>query len=324
MQMHDGIRPRLACAAGVVASFAALLAMGTLAGCGEHGAAKASQVAVKVNKDEITVLQVNEQLAHAAAGLAPDQVDPVRRRILDGLVNQQLLVEQALERKLDRDPEVLGAIEAARLNILAQAYVQRVIAPQAKPGEQEIKKYYAENPALFADRKVFRLQELLIEVPADLEKDLESAAARAGSLKQLADYLHAKKLPFSADSGVRTAEQLPMGHLTQIAALTPGKILVFPTGNNRSSAIEVLATESQPLDDKKAAVSIEQFLQNRKREELSASELKRLRESAKIEYVGDYAKLASEASPLHATAAGSPAPAADAGSEQNKGIAALH
>jgi EpsD family peptidyl-prolyl cis-trans isomerase len=295
-----------------------MLLAALLAGCGGggEGSGKATQVAVKVNKDEITVLQVNEQLARLPAGVTPEQLEPATRRVLGSLVNQQLLAQQAIERKLDRDPQVLGALEAARLNILAQAYTQRVIAPQAKPTEQEVRKYYADNPALFAERKVYRLQELAIEVKPEQVPGIEAAAARGKTLKPLAEYLQAQKIPFSADSGVRTAEQLPLGQLARIAALKPGEVLVFSSAPNRASALEVLASESQPVDDKKAAPVIDQFLSNRKREEVASAEVKRLRDAAKIEYVGDFSKYAGEA-PAQA-AAKAPGDAQD-----SKGIAAL-
>jgi EpsD family peptidyl-prolyl cis-trans isomerase len=289
-----------------------------LAACGGGSTGgKATQVAVKVNKDEITVLQVNEQLAHLPNGVSPEQLDPATRKILGSLVNQQLLVEQALERKLDRDPEVLGALESARLNILAEAYVRRVIGPQAKPTEQEVKKYYADNPSLFSERRIYRLQELVIDANSEQEKEIEATASHMKTLKQLAEYLHGKNLAFSADSGVRTAEQLPLNHLPQIAQLKPESLLVYLNPNNRVSAIEVMASESRPVDDKKAAPVIEQFLTKRKLEELSVAELKRLREASKVEYVGDYSKFASAEPAATAVIA----PASQQGDE--KGIAAL-
>lgn len=304
---------RLALSAGAIAL--------VLAGCGGGGGpAKTSQVAVKINNDEITVQQVNEQLSRLPAGIAPEKVEPATRQILGSLVNQQLLVQGALERKLDRDPQILAALEGARLNILAKAYVQRVITPQARPSEQEVKKYYADNPALFAERKVYRLQELAIEANAEQEKSIEAIASGAKSLKQIAEYLRDKKIPFAADSGVRTAEQLPLAHLAQIAQLKPGEVLVFPDSATRASAIEVLAAESQPVDDKKATPFIEQFLTNRKQEELARVELKRLHDAAKISYVGDYSKYAGDPATPAPDAATAPAVPGNGG---DKGIAAL-
>ncbi len=301
----------------VAAVCAAACLCGALAACGGGETGKSSQVAVKINKDEVTVLQVNEQLSRLPAGVTPDQLEPATRRVLTSLVNQQLLVQQAIERKLDRDPQVLGALEAARLNILAQAYTQRVIAPQAKPTDQEVKKYYADNPDLFAERKIYRLQELVFEGTAVQLKGIQAAATGSRSLKQLADYLHGQKIAFSADSGVRSAEQLPLNQLPNIAQLKAGKLLVYSTAPNRWSAIEVLASDPQPVDDKKASPVIEQFLANHKREVLTVAEVKRLRDAAKIEYVGDFTKYAADAAAQQASA--KPA----AATEQDKGIAAL-
>ena len=307
-----------------IAASVGVLTVAALSGCG-GGSVKAGQVAVKVNKDEITVLQVNEQLSRLPAGIAPDLIEPLKRKVVSALINEQLLVQQAVEHKLDRDPGVILALDSARRKILAQAYVQHVITPQAKPTEQEIRNYYADNPALFSERKVYRLHELTIDANPEQEKAIEALAGSAHSLKQVADYLHEQKISFSAISGVRSAEQLPLAHLPQIAQLKPGGVLAFPNGDNHLSAVEVLAVQSQPVDDKKATPGIEQYLTNRKRDQLAADEMKRLRDAAKVEYMGDFAKYAEDSAGVTKPAslqANSDGKAAAASTE--KGIAALH
>jgi EpsD family peptidyl-prolyl cis-trans isomerase len=314
----------------------ALVAM--TAGCG--GGSKGSQVAVKVNKDEVTVQQVNEQLTHLPPGVPRDQIEPATHRVLTNLVNQELFVQQALERKLDRDPDVLAALESARRNMLAQAYIQRVIAPQAKPTDKEVRDYYVQNAYLFAERKLYHLLQLAIDATPDQAKAVEAAAQKAKSLKDLAEFLRANNISFSASSGTVAAEQVPLPRLPKIAQMPTGSVAVFPASGNRIDAIEVLSSRAEPIDDKKAAPAIQQALSNLKREELVAAELKRLRDASKIEYVGDFAKYATDATPkasesapdaaaAGATAAVSTANAAPrdekekASGEQNKGVAAL-
>jgi EpsD family peptidyl-prolyl cis-trans isomerase len=325
-QRRAHARKRPGAAANTVAVLAAVALAAALGACGGGSSKPASQVAVKVNKDEVTVLQLNEQLARVPPGVPPEQLEAAKRRILDNLVDEQLLVQQSIERKLDRDPEVLGALEAARLNILAQAYVQRVLAPQAKPTEEEIKQYYADNPDLFGERKVYRLQELTVEAASEQARGIAAATEKAKSLKQVADYLQDKKLMFASGSGVRTAEQLPLGVLPRIARLKAGGLLAFESSPNRVSVIEVLASERQPVDEKRAAPVIEQYLANRKREQLAAAEIKRLHDAAKIEYVGEFAKYATAEAPSAAAPASTPAPPAaaapkPAAGDQDKGIA---
>jgi len=281
-----------------------------LVACGHH-ASGGSQVAVKVNKDEITVLQLNQQMARLPASLPQSQRDEATRRAIAGLVDQQLLVQQAIDHKLDRDPEVVSALEAARQQLLAQAYVQRVLGAQAKPTEQEVKQYYAENPSLFAERKVYQLQELTIHGTPEQIRSLEEHEKGTRSLRELAVWLKDNKIEFNVEAAVRSAEQLPMDRLSQVARLKEGEVAFFRVAANPNhvTALQVLGSQMQPVDDKQAAPVIEQFLTNRKRGELTQSEVKRLREAAKIEYVGDFSKFATasaapEAAPAQAAAAG--------------------
>src|SRR5919201_4014082 len=97
-----------------------LLALGVAGGCGKQPESKkATQVAAKVNADEITVHQVNRVLARSQ-NLAPELAEQAKREILDKLIDQTLARQQALKKKLDRSPGVMQAVEAARSEILAR------------------------------------------------------------------------------------------------------------------------------------------------------------------------------------------------------------
>ena len=139
------------------------LALG-LAACNSKEAEKpASQIAAKVNSGEISVHQINYILSRTGAGAStPEMAPKMRREVLDRLVDQELAVEQAIERKLDRSPDVLMSIENARREILARAYVEQVAAAMDKPTVDEAKKYYAEHPQLFAERRIYNIQEIVL------------------------------------------------------------------------------------------------------------------------------------------------------------------
>lgn len=286
----------------------ATLALGAmaiaLAGCGnsDGGAKGATQIAVKVNDDEISVHQVNGLLSRMPAqGLTPEQQQQTRSRAVGNLVDQQLFIQQAIERKLDRDPEVLASLESARRQILASAYVQKTLGPQARPNEEEIRKFYAENPALFSERKLYRLQEVMAEVPPEKRAALDAQIARAKSLQDVAAWLKAEGIRFVANAAVRGAEQLPLEALARVASLKDGELAVFGPPGGAATVLQVMQSQKVPLNEAEATPYIEQFLANRRRDELTLLELKRLRGDAKVEYVGEFAKLAQAATPVEGT-----------------------
>jgi EpsD family peptidyl-prolyl cis-trans isomerase len=56
------------------------------------------------------------------SGATPEQVKALSREVLEKLIDQQLAIDQATEKKLDRSPAVVADIEASRRDILARAH----------------------------------------------------------------------------------------------------------------------------------------------------------------------------------------------------------
>src|SRR5882672_6958934 len=107
------------------------------AGCGESAApAAADGAAVRASSDAITAQEADAALArspHATRELA----------------------ERARREAIDRAPRVLQAMEAAKSEILARAYLQQVAQAQPRPSAEEVRNYYKQHPELFAQRRLF-------------------------------------------------------------------------------------------------------------------------------------------------------------------------
>lgn len=295
------------------APIAVLIACLGLTACGKPGgeAKSASQVAVKVNADEITVHQVNQALARAGR-IAPEQLETVSRQALEQLVDQQLLIQKALEAKLDRNPEIMSALDAARRQILAQAYMERTVAAGVvRPGPDELRAAYDAKPELFAERRIYRLRKNVAAVDGEPARELIALAGKTRNLNEIVTFLRAKDIKFNPNSAVRPAEQLPLEALPALARMKDGDIAA-QGGNGQVTIVQRVAAQLMPLSMEEAAPLIEKFMQNQKRGELAGAHLKQLRESAKMEYVGEFAQPASAAQPPTPTAANAagPAPAA--------------
>ena len=279
----------------------AILAAALLAACGGGSGAKASQTAAKVNKEEITVHQINFVLQRQP-NVKPEQVDAASRQILERLIDQELAVQKAQDLKVDRDPRVVQQIETAKREIIARAYAERIGETVAKPTDQEIKQYYNDKPALFAERRIYNLQEINIEAKPDQFEAIRAKLQAAKTLPEFLESLKTDNFKFVGSQIVRSAEQIPLNNLDAIARLKDGQFIM----NGQPNGITVLflaGSQRQPATEAQARASIEMFLLNQRRAELVAKDIKAMRDNAKIEYVGKFADMAASAPASTATPA---------------------
>lgn len=308
-------------APGRVAVIALAAVVVLLAGCGDKKKDKdkpASQTAAKVNKEEITVHQINFVLQQQR-GLPPEQAASASKQVLERLVDQELALQKAQDQKLDREPRVVQQLEAARREIIARAYVEKIGNGAPKPTPAEIKAYYDAHPALFKERRVYSLQELSVQAKPEEVDGLRAKLASSKDFPEFVNYLKSSDIKFAANQVVRAAEQLPMASVDKFAALKDGQS-VFNAVPGGVQILFLAGSRSQPVDEQRAVPAVEQFLLNERKRKVVEDDLKALRAAAKIEYVGEYAKGgAKEVTPPAPTAPEAPplmsvAPAQPAGS----------
>ncbi len=264
-----------------------------LAGCGAAGDGQGggvTQVAARVNSDEITVHQINTVLSQSRMRQesAPEQAGA---EALERLIDQQLLVQQAEDAQLDHDPRVMQVIDAARREILARAYLEQKAASAGRPSDDEISHYYHDNPALFAERRIYNLQELAIRVGADRHDEIKVQVEKATRMDDVVDWLKAQGIAFSASAGAKAAEQLPMELLPRFSQMQDGQIALVrqPQG---LTVVHLAGSVARPIDETKARPLIEQFLVNQRKSVLAKDELQRLRGVAEIAYLGSFSPAA--------------------------------
>ena len=287
---------------GVLGAAVLLVATLALVACGDAKKENAaSQTAVRVNKEELTVHQIN-LLLQQQRGLKPEQVDAASRRIVEFLIDQELAVQRTKELKLDQDGRILLQLEAAKREVLSRAYAEKLGESVPKPTAEEIKKYYEDRPALFKERKVYSLQELAIEATPAQVVALKEAWPQAKSMNDVVQHLKTNGLRFSADQGVRPAEQLPATVLDALFKTKDGQMMLLPAQTG-AVVVHLVSSRQDQVDEARAKPAIELFLLNEAKRKRLDTDIKALRAAARIEYVGKFAPAAS------ATAAGTSAAA---------------
>lgn len=268
----------------------ALLAVAALlAGCGDPTKKEraAQPVAARVNGEAITVPQIDLVLQQQP-GLRPQQADAAARIVLERLIHQQIAAQRAAELKLEREPRVQLQLDAARREVLARAYAEHVAAAAAKPTDDEIRRYYDEHPWLFAQRRIYQLQEFAVEARPDQLDALRAQLEATRQTGEFVEWLRANGYRFVATQAVRPAEQLPPAVAKAIAALDDGQAL-FNVAPGGVQIVVRAGSREQPVDFDAARPAIEQRMLAERRRALVRDDLLAQRQKARVEYVGAFA-----------------------------------
>lgn len=271
-----------------------------LTACSGSDSSTPTQAVAKVSKQEITELQLN-QVLERQTGLKPDQVDAAQRKALANLVDQQLLVQKAQELKLDREQRVVQAIESAKRDLIARAYLDRVADGAAKPTPEAVRQYYQDKPALFKERRIFSFQELNVNATAEQRADIEQQLKLLKSPTELEAYIKAKQIPVRAEQSTVAAENVPLPLLEKLASMKRGQGLVLPTPTGLRIVL-IANLQEAPVAEEQARPAIEAYLLNEQKRKTIEKEISSLRTATKVEYYGKFADMPASAAARTAAA----------------------
>jgi EpsD family peptidyl-prolyl cis-trans isomerase len=272
-----------------------------LSACGSGEKKDASQVAARVNGAEITVHQINEVLSRTP-GITAENADKARREILESLIVQELVMAKAVDSKLDRTPEFVMGLEAARRDILARAYFNQVAGASSNIDKTEVRRYFDEHPQLFSQRRVYSLTDFALQRDEKLIAPLQEMAANNESMQEIARWLKGNGTNFEAHDYTSAAEQLSLALLPAIAKLTDGQTGVIIDGQV-VHVISMVKSRPEPVDFATASPQIQKYLNSEREQKLISDEIKRLRDNAKVEYLGGFATENQKAALAPASAA---------------------
>lgn len=166
--------------------------------------AAGEQVLAKVGKEVITVQDFLVLAPLAPALSQQGDTESGKQQLLEGLIGQELFAQEAMRLGLDQSPYMQALLKQARVNILAQAYMQWRTAQGVAISEEEIKQYFEAHRDDFQGKT---WQEAAPEIKAKLTSTgLKSLLAQA-------------KAELGQQRGVMIDQQL----LQEVPLATPAK-----------------------------------------------------------------------------------------------------
>ena len=140
-------------------------------GCGQQ-AGKALAV---VNGQAITEQDVNARMAKLTPAYR-QALGHDRRRLLEEMVLEALLLQEARRRGIDRDPQVQQLLREAKRQIMISRLLEREGRQQAEVTDQAIAAYYEANKAQFVQPERWRASHILVST----EKEARAVIDRLG------------------------------------------------------------------------------------------------------------------------------------------------
>ncbi len=282
----------------LLASAAALLALGA---CNPAKDAKPADTAAKgpaaatVNGQAISQHTV-DLIAKQGAGAGRPDTPETRKAIVDQLVLQTVVADEAVKKGLDKTPEVSEQLNAIRQSVLANAYVQDFV--KNNPVSDEALKAEYERIKATASGTEYKARHILVAKEAEALDIIARLKKDAGAFAKLA--AEKSKDPGSAAKGGELGWFDVKGMVPEFGAavskMEKGKFSDEPVKSQFGYHVILLEDtrpiEPPPLDQVKPQLSQQLQQQNVKKH------FEALKAAAKIEVVG---------------AASAPAPAASAG-----------
>lgn len=239
------------------------------------------QALVRVNSEEITVHQLNDELG--LADINSENHEDAAKRLLESLIDRQLLKEEGMRNKIDRIPEVMQEIERAKAKILEDAYIAAISAKISEPSPVEIKDYFLSHPEYFSKRKQFVIEQLAVST-SSISNELRLTLDASRSINDIKAFLEKNNIRYQQSQLSRYSTELPEQVITNLKDIKHGQFFIISEGDS-SYINSISGVKESPVTIKFAAPQIAQYLIKIKSKNAVDAEIARLRASANIQYL---------------------------------------
>lgn len=246
------------------------------------------QVVATVDGKDVTIHELNAELQGINLPDDPERQKLAKQLALQAVISRKILADIATERQLDKSPEFLLQERRTREALLVKLLQSKIASGIAKPTRSEAEQFMRDNPALFAERKIFDLDQIAFERPDNLTKlkSLEPLQTMDQVEQQLiADGVKYKRQPGKLDSVGANPELIK-----RIAALPPGEVFIVPQGN-AIIASRITASTVVPFSGDEAIGYAMNLVANKKMADAASKDLDAILKErrAKVKYQEGFA-----------------------------------
>jgi EpsD family peptidyl-prolyl cis-trans isomerase len=238
------------------------------------------QTVAVVNNEEITASELNDALTQDPS-MANLNTKDARAVALERLIDRKLLVQQARADGIDKSPEFINRQRRGIEDLLINMLVSRKVNTTQVPSPDEINRFEASRPEMFANREAWTLSQILYPLPVN--RDVTTKLAEAKTLDQVAQNLTANHVQFTRATKQIDTAVLPHNIYLQLSKLAAGEPFVVP-GPGKAIASAIVGRQPQPLAGDQARQIALAAMRREQVQNFIRDRVKNLKAAAKIEY----------------------------------------
>lgn len=257
-----------------------VLALGGALLLGGCEAKPTGQVAAVVDGDEVTLTELNTELAGANI---PENADKklVQRQMLQRIIERKLLANAARKEAIDQTPEFIVRRQQLEDALLVQLLSQKVARGIKVPTNADTDKFMATNPGMFANRLIYAVDQIRFATPT--RDDYLKQLAAAKTMDQVVAVLDGLKIKYERGNVAVDTAQVPAPMLAQIQKVPAGEPFVVPMGNMVAVSL-ITGSKPAPIGGEQVRPLAANAVRNSELGNALQQRLKAERAKAKIEY----------------------------------------
>jgi len=211
---------------GTAAALVLVLAGGAckLPGLG-GGKAPTGQVVATWNGKEVTVRDLDAEIGDYRTTDTKTR-KAVEQAALNQILARKIVAQAAIDQGLDKTPDFAIQKQKAVENLLAQRMQAKIAADVPKPTREEAVAFVAANPNIFADRKIFILDQIRMGRPKD--PSVLKALEPLKTMDSVETQLTQDHIPFQNAGATLDAVGADPKLIDQIMKLPPDEIFIVP------------------------------------------------------------------------------------------------
>jgi parvulin-like peptidyl-prolyl isomerase len=239
---------------------------------------KDKRVVAEIRGDQpVTVGELTEQLKYQVyhgvqEAAEKKKLNAKKDAVLDGLIHRKVFRREALRQGLEKTDAYRGKVREYETGVVFGMFINKVIVPDIKLKEDEVKAFYNEHPNEYAAPEMMKIRSLVFAKRGDAELAAERlrggaefqwvAAHAEGQVDQ-----NAKGI-LSFDDRLIMTDEFPEGVRKAVVGVKAGDFRLYasPEGHFYVFAIlDVVPSKPQPYDQARPEIAQRLFEEKQKR-----------------------------------------------------------